>query len=97
MTIVLGATCLRRPRTSRRITYTPFLQPPIPLATLPFSFRMTHLKVRRSFKGHIGHLTPDQEQALEVFKVNLDKAGLWTPATETTRASHDDVTLVYVH
>ncbi|KAL5501518.1 hypothetical protein ACEPAH_8778 [Sanghuangporus vaninii] len=54
---------------------------------------MAHPKVRRSFKGHLGHLTPEQEQALETFKEILGNAGLYTPATETSRASHDDATL----
>ncbi|GAA5862710.1 hypothetical protein JCM1840_002648 [Sporobolomyces johnsonii] len=44
--------------------------------------------------GHLGHLTPDQERALEEFKARLEKEGFYTPAKDGTVASHDDVTLV---
>ena len=57
---------------------------------------MTTSKDKRSFKGHPGHFTPEQEHAFATFKVNLEKAGLYTPATDTSKASHDDATLAYV-
>ena len=44
--------------------------------------------------GHIGNLTVEQEAAFEQFKKLLQEAQLYTPVTETTEASHDDVTLV---
>ncbi|GAA5918708.1 hypothetical protein JCM1841_006253 [Sporobolomyces salmonicolor] len=44
--------------------------------------------------GHLGHLTPDQERALEEFKARLEKEGFYTPAKDGTATSHDDVTLV---
>lgn len=45
--------------------------------------------------GPIG--VPDEHlQAFNVFKENLTKAGLYTPATESSAASADDVTLAYV-
>ncbi|EJC98013.1 CRAL/TRIO domain-containing protein [Fomitiporia mediterranea MF3/22] len=50
--------------------------------------------IQRSFKGHLGRLTPEQEKAFVTFKANLEKAGLYTPPTEATKASHDDATLL---
>ena len=46
-----------------------------------------------SLQGHPGHLNETQEKALEVFKVNLEKAGLYKPAGEQP-ASHDDTLLL---
>ncbi|THH11663.1 hypothetical protein EW145_g494 [Phellinidium pouzarii] len=48
--------------------------------------------IHRSFAGHLGRLTQDQETTLATFKNELEKAGLYSPATETTNASHDDAT-----
>ncbi|KAF9479930.1 CRAL/TRIO domain-containing protein [Pholiota conissans] len=44
--------------------------------------------------GHLGNLTPEQEQAFATFKENLTAAGLYTPATEDTKASHEDTTVL---
>lgn len=48
----------------------------------------------RSFAGHLGHLSPQQEAALDAFKSSLADAALYTPPTDTTKASHDDPTLL---
>ncbi|KAK4693210.1 hypothetical protein P7C71_g4147, partial [Lecanoromycetidae sp. Uapishka_2] len=45
-------------------------------------------------QGHIAHLTPEEEKSFEEFKVLASKDGLYRPATDSTRASHDDGTLV---
>ena len=57
---------------------------------------MPSSSIRRSYKGHLGRLTPEQEQAFATFKANLEKAGLYSPGTETSDASHDDATVLYV-
>lgn len=44
--------------------------------------------------GHIGHLSPDQEAILEQFKRCCSEKGYYTPASDSTTASHDDVTLL---
>ena len=46
-------------------------------------------------KGHVGHLTTQEESALNQFKQLSAKQGFYTPATDTKKASHDDGTLVY--
>ena len=46
--------------------------------------------------GHLGHLTKQQEVALEDFKQRLAKAKLYEPPTDTAQPSHDDVTLLWV-
>ncbi|KAG6819667.1 hypothetical protein H0H93_009747 [Arthromyces matolae] len=47
------------------------------------------------FSGHLGHLSPTQQENFEVFKVNLLKANLYSaPAGEGHTASHDDSTLL---
>ena len=48
----------------------------------------------RQLKGHLGNLTPEQEQALSTFKENLIKADLYKPGTESQKPSHDDPTLL---
>ena len=48
------------------------------------------------FAGHLGHLTKDEEDAFAQFKDILNSAKLYTPATDTAPASHDDPTLLYV-
>ena len=48
------------------------------------------------FPGHLGHLSPAQEQAFATFKANLVEAHLYTPATNLGKASHDNPTLLYV-
>ncbi|KAL6722044.1 hypothetical protein ACLMJK_001149 [Lecanora helva] len=45
-------------------------------------------------KGHLGHLTKEEDTALEEFKALSIKAGFYTPETEKTKASHDDGTLI---
>jgi hypothetical protein len=44
--------------------------------------------------GHLGHLTSEEEKSFEEFKILSAKEGIYTPATDDTRASHDDGTLV---
>ena len=46
-------------------------------------------------KGHVGHLTTQEESALDQFKQLSAKQGFYTPATDTKKASHDDGALVY--
>jgi len=46
-------------------------------------------------KGHLGHLTPQEESALEDFKKLAAKEGFYKLATDSTKASHDDGTLMY--
>lgn len=48
------------------------------------------------FAGQIGHLTSSQEETFESFKANLSKAELYTASIDSTLASHDDPTLLYV-
>ncbi|KAI4138364.1 MAG: hypothetical protein LQ341_004702 [Variospora aurantia] len=45
-------------------------------------------------RGHIGHLTRQEEAALKDFKIISAEQGLYRPETSTHRASHDDGTLV---
>ncbi|KAL8790904.1 MAG: hypothetical protein Q9213_000329 [Squamulea squamosa] len=45
-------------------------------------------------KGHLGHLTREEEAALNDFKKLSAEQGLYRPETNTQRASHDDGTLV---
>jgi hypothetical protein len=44
----------------------------------------------------VEHPPNEQEQLLSAFKSNLADAGLYTPSSEATKASHDDVTILYV-
>ncbi|KAL8998608.1 MAG: hypothetical protein Q9169_002359 [Polycauliona sp. 2 TL-2023] len=44
-------------------------------------------------KGHLGHLTPQEEAALSDFKKLAADKGIYRPETDTQRASHDDGTL----
>jgi hypothetical protein len=53
-------------------------------------------KAETRLKGHLGHLTPEEEKALEQFKKISIKEGFYTPATDEARASHDDGTLMFV-
>lgn len=47
--------------------------------------------------GHLGHLTAPQEESLETFKQNLQKADLYNPKSDDRgRPSHDDTTLLHV-
>ena len=47
--------------------------------------------------GHLGHLTASQENSLETFKQNLQKANLYNPkSNDGGRPSHDDTTLLHV-
>ena len=52
-------------------------------------------KAETRLKGHLGHLTHEQETAFEQFKKLCIEEGLYTPATDEARASHDDGTLMY--
>ncbi|KAH8114662.1 CRAL/TRIO domain-containing protein [Phellopilus nigrolimitatus] len=52
------------------------------------------LHVGRSFNGHLGRLSAEQEATLAEFKENLAKADLYTPVTEGSKASHDDATVL---
>ncbi|KAL8966058.1 MAG: hypothetical protein Q9183_003537 [Haloplaca sp. 2 TL-2023] len=45
-------------------------------------------------KGHLGHLTPQEETALTEFKKLSADAGYFRPETDTQPASHDDGTLI---
>ena len=45
-------------------------------------------------RGHLGHLTPEEEVAFEQFKTLSIKEGYYTPATLDHKASHDDGTLM---
>ncbi|EEP78918.1 conserved hypothetical protein [Uncinocarpus reesii 1704] len=44
--------------------------------------------------GHLNHLTPEQERALEEFKAICTEKELYRPAEEGKTASHDDATLL---
>lgn len=46
-------------------------------------------------KGHVGHLTTQEESAFDEFRKLAAKQGFYTPATDDKKASHDDGTLVY--
>ncbi|GAA5889097.1 hypothetical protein JCM8208_007769 [Rhodotorula glutinis] len=48
---------------------------------------------RQALAGHVGHLTPDQQTALDTFKDRLQQQGYFTPAKGDLKPSHDDVTL----
>jgi hypothetical protein len=48
------------------------------------------------FPGHIGHLSPAQEDVLSAFKANLAEAKLYTFSSDLRKASHDESTLLYV-
>lgn len=41
--------------------------------------------------GHLGHLSPDEEDAFQKFKLLLQEKGLYKPGPQ---ASHDDQTLM---
>ena len=51
-------------------------------------------KAETRLKGHLGHLTKEEESAFEAFKNLSIKEGFYTPATAETKASHDDGTLM---
>jgi hypothetical protein len=48
------------------------------------------------FAGHLGHLTAAQQELFSIFKDNLAKANLYSPPTSTSKASHDEPTLLWV-
>lgn len=50
--------------------------------------------ITHSMAGHLGNLTPQQEQAFNKFIENLTKANLYTPGSDNHEASHDDATLL---
>lgn len=45
-------------------------------------------------KGHLGHLTREEQIAFDSFKVLCAKKDFYTPATTDAKASHDDGTLM---
>lgn len=47
-------------------------------------------------KGHIGHLTPEEEAAFAAFKQLCADQGFYKPDDGVEQASHDDGTLMYV-
>lgn len=47
-------------------------------------------------QGHLGHLTSEEEAAMQNFKVLCAERGAYRAATEDGKASHDDATLLYV-
>lgn len=51
-------------------------------------------KAETRLKGHLGHLTAEEESAFNQFKKLCAKDGFYTPRTADTKASHDDGTLV---
>lgn len=55
---------------------------------------MSDLYTHRTFNGHLGRLSAEQEKALDTFKTNLEEAGLYKPATDSEKASHDDATIL---
>ena len=48
-------------------------------------------------RGHLGHLTTAEEDALDDFKTLCAKHGIYKPAGPNNPATHDDGTLVYVY
>jgi hypothetical protein len=46
-------------------------------------------------QGHLGHLSPDQENAFTNFKLLCAEHGYYTAAEGDKEASHDDATLLY--
>ena len=63
---------------------TPVLPPP------SASLEQTRLK------GHLGHLTPQEEEAFVAFKKLSADQGFYRPDDGIQPASHDDGTLMYV-
>lgn len=46
-------------------------------------------------QGHLGHLTPEEDEALKNFKLLLASKDLYTPGpTEEEPGTHDDATLL---
>ncbi len=45
-------------------------------------------------KGHIGHLTAEEESAFEDFKKLCAQKGFYSPHTADGQATHDDGTLM---
>ena len=53
-------------------------------------------KAETRLKGHLGHLTNDEEVSFQEFKKLCIKERLYKPATVDSKASHDEGTLMYV-
>lgn len=51
---------------------------------------------RTRLKGHLGHLTPQEEAAFATFKKLSADQGFYKPDDGVEQASHDDGTLMYV-
>lgn len=47
-------------------------------------------------RGHLGHLSEEEQKAFTSFKDISEKGGFYKPATATSKASHDDATLMSV-
>lgn len=54
-------------------------------------------KAETRLKGHLGHLTKDEQAAFAAFKELAAKEAYYTPATATSKASHDDGTMMYAN
>lgn len=46
--------------------------------------------------GHLGHLTTEEEEAFENFKLMCEEKGYYKPGSEHDIGTHDDATLLYV-
>ena len=51
-------------------------------------------KAESRLRGHIGHLTKQEETAFAEFKSICAKEGLYQPARPGSKPSHDDATLM---
>ncbi|BGP01747.1 phosphatidylinositol transporter [Rhodosporidium toruloides NP11] [Rhodotorula toruloides] len=60
----------------------------------PAEQSLERLPTRTLLAGHLGHLTPQQQSALEQFKQRLEEKGYYRPAREGKKASHEENTLV---
>ena len=54
-------------------------------------------KAETRLKGHLGHLTKEEQAAFTAFKELAAKEGYYIPPTATSKASHDDGTLMYAN
>lgn len=67
---------------------------PLDLILLPRYVAMSTSSPRDSLAGHIGHLTPPQEQAFTSFRSLLASNNLYNPASPSSLPSHDDGTIL---
>ena len=54
-------------------------------------------KAETRLKGHLGHLTKEEQAAFVAFKELAAKGGYYIPATAASKASHDDGTMMYAN